>query len=79
MDDFQSIVETSLSQYASLVKVLWRYDWHLLSGWARHCWCLAEACSLQMIFKILWDFLGSNSISGEIIMKIQSAVIKILG
>ena len=53
MDDFQMVMEASLSQRTSLVKFLRHYDQQFLSDRVRHCWCLAEVCSPRMISKIL--------------------------
>ena len=47
-DDFQIVVETSLSQNTSLVKFSWRYDRQLSPGQVHNCSCLVEACALQM-------------------------------
>lgn len=52
-DDFQGVMETSLSQVTSLVKFSWRYDQHLSSGQVHKCLCLAEVCTSQIISKIL--------------------------
>ena len=69
-DDFQTAMETSLSQGKSLVKFSWRYDQQLLSsGQVHHCWCLVEVWALQMFSILLWG-LGLKSISGKIFAKI---------
>ena len=52
MNDFQIVKETSLWKDRSLLKFSWRYNQELSSGWVRHCWCLAEVCTLRMSSKI---------------------------
>ena len=55
-DDFQIVMETSLSQCTSLLKFSWKYDQQFSSGRVRNCWCLAEVWAPRMISKILWWF-----------------------
>ena len=45
-DDFQRVMETSLSQDTSLVKFLWRYDLWLSSGQVQALLVLSRVCAL---------------------------------
>ena len=54
MEDFQSVILTSLSQDRSIIKFSWRYDQQLSSGQVHSCRCVAEVCALWMSSIMYW-------------------------